>query len=87
MATKTIKLQLYNTQALVKPNRHATTRSARLHLIIQFPVSNTSGISDDNITKRQMEYIYCLQRNLLSPHVSTHVRVKLSRFCDVCATL
>ncbi|KAL9966170.1 hypothetical protein ACROYT_G024208 [Oculina patagonica] len=68
-ATKVIKRRLYNTQALIKPSRFVTTGSARLHLIIQFPVLNTSGRVDDDVTKRQMEYIYCLQRNLLSPHL------------------
>ena len=48
-----------------------------MHLIIQFPVLNTSGISDPaSLASRQKEYIYCLQRNLLSPEVSPgHLRV------------
>ena len=46
-------------------------RGAQLHLIIQFPILNTSGISDPaTLASRQKEYIYCLQRNLLSPDVS-----------------
>ena len=49
------------------------TESARLHLIIQFPVLQTSGSSQDTnyLVKRQQEYVYCLQQNLLSPHVSS----------------
>ena len=48
------------------------TRGAQLHLIIQFPIINTSGISDPAaLASRQNEYIYCLQRNLLSPEVSS----------------
>jgi len=62
--------QLHNTHASNKPNTNVPTGSARLHLIIQFPVLNTSGRSDDDVTKRQTEYIYCLQRNLLNAHVS-----------------
>ena len=47
-------------------------RGAQLHLIIQFPILNTSGISDPvKLASRQKEYIYCLQRNLLSPDVSS----------------
>lgn len=45
---------------------------APLHLIIQFPVLNTSGSSEHRkLEIRQKEYIHCLQRNLLSPHVSS----------------
>jgi len=43
---------------------------APLHLIIQFPVLNTSGSSEHRkLEIRQKEYIYCLQQNLLNPHV------------------
>lgn len=45
---------------------------ARMHLIIQFPVLNTSdSLENSTLVKRQKEYIYSLQRNLLSPHVSS----------------
>ena len=54
-----------------KPNRNLQPGRARLHLIIQFPVLNTFGSSKPDMLLRQKEYIYCLQRNLLSPHVSS----------------
>lgn len=66
MSRKNTKHQLHMPSAVTKSG------SARLHLIIQFPVLNTSGNSDhDILMTRQKEYIYCLQRNLLTPHVSS----------------
>ena len=47
--------------------------SAQLHLIIQFPVLYTSGKVEDHVLKRQAEYIYSLQKNLQSPHVSLNI--------------
>ena len=48
---------------------------ARLHVIIQFPVFNPSlGLGEEGAKQRQEEVIFCLQRNLLSPHVHrTHI--------------
>ncbi|XP_020623057.1 uncharacterized protein LOC110060616 [Orbicella faveolata] len=44
---------------------------ARLHLIVQFPVLNvTNKPENSSVVLRQKEYIYCLRRNLNSPHVS-----------------
>ena len=44
---------------------------ARLHLIVQFPVLNiTNEPENSSVVMRQKEYIYCLRRNLISPHVS-----------------
>lgn len=43
---------------------------ARLHLIIQFPVLNTSSSKSSITAMRQKEFIFCLQKNLLSTHVS-----------------
>ena len=44
---------------------------ARLHLIVQFPVRNiTNEPENSSVVVRQMEFIYCLRRNLISPHVS-----------------
>ena len=49
------------------------TGSAQLHLLVQFPVLNISDtIRDEHLVMRQKEFIFCLQRNLLSPHVSLH---------------
>ena len=77
-AAASIIRQLHNTHAPNKPKTQVTTGSARLHLIIQFPVLNISGRSDDDVTKRQTEYFYCLQRNLLSVHVSTrHIHLEI----------
>lgn len=42
---------------------------ARLHLIIQFPVLNTSSSKSSITAMRQKEFIFCLQQNLLSTHV------------------
>ena len=42
---------------------------ARLNLIIQYPVFSTS-IDAEWAMQRQKEVTYCLQHNLLSPHVS-----------------
>ena len=45
---------------------------ARLHLVIQFPVFNPSlGLGEKGAKERQEEVIFCLQRNLLSPHIHT----------------
>lgn len=41
---------------------------ARLNLIIQYPIFNRT-IDDDWAVQRQKEVTYCLQQNLLSPHV------------------
>ena len=44
---------------------------ARLHLIVQIPVLNiTNELENSQVVLRQKEYIYCLRRNLISPHVS-----------------
>ena len=44
---------------------------ARLHLIVQIPVLNiTNEQENSSVVLRQKEYIYCLRRNLNSPHVS-----------------
>ena len=44
---------------------------ARLHLIVQIPALNiTNKIENSKVVLRQKEYIYCLRRNLNSPHVS-----------------
>ncbi|XP_067017801.1 uncharacterized protein [Acropora muricata] len=45
---------------------------ARPHLVIQFPVFNPSlGLGERGAKERQEEVIFCLQRNLLSPHIHT----------------
>ncbi|XP_068746011.1 uncharacterized protein [Montipora capricornis] len=45
-------------------------KTARLHLVIPFNVMNSSGTpTSSTMVERQNEYIYCLQRNLLNPHV------------------
>ena len=46
--------------------------NARLHLIIQFPVLENLSLAKKKsvVNMRQEEFSYCLQRNLLSPHVS-----------------
>ncbi|XP_068709570.1 uncharacterized protein [Montipora foliosa] len=45
-------------------------KTARLHLIVPFNVMNSSGTPmSSTMVARQNEYIYCLQRNLLNPHV------------------
>ena len=47
------------------------TAGARLHLIVQIPVLNaTNEPENSRVVLRQKEYIYCLKRNLMSPHVS-----------------
>ena len=44
---------------------------ARLHLIVQIPVMNIINEPENSeLVLRQKEYIYCLRRNLISPHVS-----------------
>ena len=44
---------------------------ARLHLIVQIPVLNILNEPENSeVVLRQKEYIYCLKRNLISPHVS-----------------
>ena len=44
---------------------------ARLHLIVQIPVLNTLNEPENSeVVLRQKEYIYCLRRNLINPHVS-----------------
>ena len=46
---------------------------ARLHLIIQIPVLNILNEPENSeVVLRQKEYIYCLRRNLINPHVSLH---------------
>ena len=43
----------------------------RLHLIVQIPVLNIANKQENSsVVLRQKEYIYCLRRNLNSPHVS-----------------
>ncbi|XP_068712173.1 uncharacterized protein [Montipora capricornis] len=44
-------------------------KTARLHLVVPFNVMNSSGTPMNSTIERQNEYIYCLQRNLLNPHV------------------
>ena len=45
---------------------------AKLHLVTQFPVFNPSlGLGEKGAKERQEEVIFCLQRNLLSPHIHT----------------
>ena len=44
---------------------------ARLHLIVQIPVMNILNKPENSeVVLRQKEYIYCLRRNLINPHVS-----------------
>ena len=44
---------------------------ARLHLIVQIPVLKISNEPENSkVVLRQKEYMYCLRRNLNSPHVS-----------------
>ena len=56
-------------------NRSMNESGARLHVIIQFPVFNPSlGLGEEGAKERQEEVVFCLQRNLLSPHVhTTHI--------------
>ena len=63
------------------------TGSARLHLIIQFPVLNTSAQDTNYLVKRQQEYIYCLQRNLHSPHVSSFACVLKAKWVGMSVSL
>ena len=45
---------------------------ARLHLIVQIPMLNIINEPENSeVVLRQKEYIYCLRRNLISPHVSS----------------
>ncbi|XP_068746023.1 uncharacterized protein [Montipora capricornis] len=45
-------------------------KRARLHLIVSFYLVSPSGTPMNSTeVERQMEYVDCLQRNLLSPHV------------------
>ena len=45
---------------------------ARLHLIVQIPVLNIINEPENSeVILRQKEYIYCLRRNLVNPHVSS----------------
>ncbi|XP_022782596.1 uncharacterized protein LOC111323495 [Stylophora pistillata] len=67
--TNTIKQEIHHALALNKSKRQFPSWSARLHLIIQFPVLDTSGNTVDHVIQRQAEYIYSLQQDLLSPHV------------------
>ena len=44
---------------------------ARLHLIVQIPMLYIINEQENSeVVLRQKEYIYCLRRNLISPHVS-----------------
>ena len=44
---------------------------ARLHLIVQIPILNIINQPENSkVVLRQEEYIYCLRRNLICPHVS-----------------
>jgi len=53
-------------------NASINESGARLHLVIQFPVFNPSlGPGEKGTKGRQEEVIFCLQRNLLSPHIHT----------------
>ena len=53
-------------------NVSISERRARLHLVIQFPVFNPLlGLGEEGAKERQEEVIFCLQRNLLSPHIYT----------------
>ena len=55
---------------------------ARLHLIVQIPMLNIINEPENvnsDVVLRQKEYIYCLRRNLISPHVSL-LRIGLSSF-------
>lgn len=60
--------------------------NARLHLIIQFPVLENLALAKNKavVNMRRKEFSYCLQRNLLSPHVQeVHVlfeRNEVTRF-------
>lgn len=52
-------------------NSSVMRKGAQLHLIVQIPVLNIKNESENSrIVLRQKEYIYCLRRNLKSPHVS-----------------
>lgn len=42
---------------------------ARLNLIIQYPIFNSSDATHEWAVQRQKEVTFCLQQNLLSPHV------------------
>ncbi|XP_068744337.1 uncharacterized protein [Montipora capricornis] len=68
-SSKTMKLGQQRGLGSKSSKINITSRRARLHLIIQFPVLNTSGSQTNVNLTRQQEFIHCLQRNLLSPHV------------------
>ncbi|XP_044176545.1 uncharacterized protein LOC122959321 [Acropora millepora] len=53
-------------------NASINESGAKLHLVTQFPVFNPSlGLGEKGAKERQEEVIFCLQRNLLSPHIHT----------------
>ena len=53
-------------------NASINESGAKLHLVTQFPVFNPSlGLGEKGAKERQEEVIFCLQQNLLSPHIHT----------------
>ena len=56
-------------------NMSINESGARLHLVFQFSVFNPSlslkSLGEKGAKERQEEVIFCLQRNLLSPHIHT----------------
>ena len=53
-------------------NMSINESGARLHLAFQFPVFNPSlTLGKKGAKERREEVIFCLQRNLLSPHIHT----------------
>ena len=53
-------------------NASINESGSKLHLVTQFPVFNPSlGLGKKGAKERQEEVIFCLQQNLLSPHIHT----------------
>ncbi|XP_044181780.1 uncharacterized protein LOC122962643 isoform X3 [Acropora millepora] len=70
-----------NSDRLENKNTEIPPRGAKLHLIIQFPIFNPSlGLGEKGSKERQEEVTYCLQRNLLSPHIQAiHILCETSQ--------
>lgn len=67
--TSTFSRNVYK-DLILGTNDNGQLKTARLHLVVPFNVMNSSGTPmNSTMVERQNEYIYCLQRNLLNPHV------------------
>lgn len=67
---ETVNHELHKDQVAKNTDKtNVAPDGARLNLIIQYPIFNRT-IDDGWAVQRQKEVTYCLQQNLLSPHVS-----------------